>query len=176
VNSRPALSPAVQDFYPDDFAHCYGCGHLNEHGYRLKTRAADELTVTEFVPAAFHTALPGFVYGGLIASLIDCHSTGSAAIFAIRAAGDEVGADEAPRFVTRHLAVDYLAPTPLVPPEPIRITGRLAEITARKVIVDSELSVRGAVTARGRAVLIRVTEAPAADPSAPHSGAGEPIS
>jgi acyl-coenzyme A thioesterase PaaI-like protein len=167
--------PAVQDFYPDDFARCYGCGRLNEHGYRLRTRADGDATITEYVPAAFHTALPGFVYGGLIASLIDCHSTGSAAIFAIRAAGDEVGAGEAPRFVTRHLAVDYLTPTPLDPPEPIRIVGRLSEITARKVIVDSELSVGSAVTARGHAVLIRVAEAPVAYPSAPHTGAGEPI-
>jgi acyl-coenzyme A thioesterase PaaI-like protein len=175
VNPRPAASPAVQDFYPDDFAHCYGCGHLNEHGYRLKTRAEGELTVTEFVPTAFHTALPGFVYGGLIASLIDCHSTGSAAIFAIREEGGAVGDAEAPRFVTRHLAVDYLLPTPLAPPEPIRITGRLSEITPRKAVVDSELSVGGAVTARGHAVLIRVTEVPAADPFAPHAGAAGPI-
>jgi acyl-coenzyme A thioesterase PaaI-like protein len=169
-----APGPPVQDFYADDFSHCYGCGHLNERGYQLKTRAVGESTVTEFVPAAFHTSLPGFVYGGLIASLIDCHSTGSAAIFAIRADGGRVGSGEAPRFVTRHLAVDYLAPTPLDPREPIRITGQLMEITPRKVIVNSELSVAGTLTARGRAVLIRVLPA-GDDSSAPHAGAAEPI-
>jgi hypothetical protein len=30
-------SKAVQDYYPDDVAHCYGCGKLNEHGHQIKT-------------------------------------------------------------------------------------------------------------------------------------------
>ena len=33
-----ADAPAVQDFYPEDVAHCYGCGRLNEAGLRLRTR------------------------------------------------------------------------------------------------------------------------------------------
>ena len=27
---------AFQDYYPDYFSHCYGCGRLNEHGYQIK--------------------------------------------------------------------------------------------------------------------------------------------
>ena len=150
-------SAAVQDFYPDDAAHCYGCGRLNPAGHRFQTRAAGEESVTEFEPDAVHTALPGFVYGGLIASLLDCHSTGSAAIFALAREGVAIGTGEAPRFVTRHLAVDYLAPTPL---GPLRAIGRLVEATDRKVIVESELDADGAVTARARAVLIRLESAP----------------
>jgi acyl-coenzyme A thioesterase PaaI-like protein len=149
------MSDAVQDFYPDDFAWCYGCGRLNESGYQFKTRLVGEETVTEFTPAGQHSALPGFVYGGLIASLIDCHSTGSAAIFALRTAGEEVGASTAPRFVTAHLEVDYLHPTPL---DRLRVVGRMVETTERKVIVDSELTAERRVTARGHAVLVRVRE------------------
>ncbi len=152
-----AESAAVQDFYPDDAAQCYGCGRLNPAGHRFQTRAVGEESVTEFEPDAVHTALPGFVYGGLIASLLDCHSTGSAAIFALAREGVAIGAGEAPRFVTRHLAVDYLAPTPL---GPLRAVGRLVEATERKVIVESELLAGGAVTAKARAVLIRLESAP----------------
>lgn len=148
------MSNAIQDFYPDDFAWCYGCGRLNEAGYRFKTRLTGDTTRTEFSPSDKHTALPGFVYGGLIASVVDCHSTGSAAIFAMVDAGEAIGSGEAPRFVTAHLDVDYLKPTPLVP---FHVTGTMTEIGPRKVIVASEVVTDGTVTAKGHAVLVRVT-------------------
>ena len=76
---------AFQDTYPENVAHCYGCGRLNEHGHQIKTYWDGDETVTRFQPHPEHTAIPGFVYGGLIASLIDCHSTGTAAAAAYRA-------------------------------------------------------------------------------------------
>ncbi|HEM61758.1 MAG TPA: PaaI family thioesterase, partial [Chloroflexi bacterium] len=70
---------AFQDYYPDDLSHCYGCGRLNEYGHQIKSYWDGEETVCTFLPEPYHTAIPGFVYGGLIASLIDCHSTATAA-------------------------------------------------------------------------------------------------
>ena len=147
--------PAVQDSYPDDVAHCYGCGRLNEVGHQIKTRSVDGGTVTEFTPEAFHMAIPGYTYGGLVASIIDCHSTGSAAIFAMQRDGIEVGSEPSPRFVTARLEVDYLLPTPLAT---MVLYGRLIEIKGRKVIVESDLSVGGTVTAKGSAVLVEIPE------------------
>ena len=72
-------SPAFQDYYPEDVAHCFGCGRLNEHGHHIKSYWDGGETVARFVPRPYHTAIPGYVYGGLIASLIDCHGTGTAA-------------------------------------------------------------------------------------------------
>jgi len=146
---------AIQDSYPESAAHCYGCGRLNEVGYQVKTRSDGDTTVTEFVPAGYHTAFIDSTYGGLIASIIDCHSTGSAAIFSMQAAGVEVGSEPSPRFVTAHLEVDYLAPTPL---SPMRLVGRATEIKERKVIVETELSVDGEVTAKGSAVLVKLRD------------------
>jgi acyl-coenzyme A thioesterase PaaI-like protein len=146
--------PAVQDLYPDDVAHCYGCGRLNEAGHQIKTRLAEGVTATVFVPEPFHTAIPGFAYGGLVASIIDCHSTGSAAIFAMQRDRLVNGTDPSPRFVTARLEVDYLLPTPLAE---MRLLGRLVEIKGRKVVVETDLSVDGMVTARGSAVLIEIS-------------------
>ena len=70
---------AFQDHYPENVSHCYGCGHLNEHGHQIKTVWDGEETVTRFKPEPYHTSVPGYAYGGLIASLIDCHCTGTAA-------------------------------------------------------------------------------------------------
>jgi acyl-coenzyme A thioesterase PaaI-like protein len=149
------LGPAIQDTYPDDVAHCYGCGRLNGHGYQIKTRVRGEGTLTEFLPEPIHTAIPGYVYGGLIASLIDCHSTGSAAIFAMQEVGIEIGSEPSPRFLTAHLEVDYLEPTPL---EQITLIGRAAEVKERKVVVVTECVVDGEVTARGYAVLVKMPD------------------
>ncbi len=151
---------AIQDYYPDDVAHCYGCGRLNEHGHQLKSYWAGEQTVAHFTPEAHHTAIPGYVYGGLIASLIDCHGTGTAAAAAARAVGLELGespAAQAPRFVTASLKVDYLKPTPLGPK--LEIRGRAIEVTERKVVVEATLAAAGTVTARGTVVAVRMPSA-----------------
>ena len=148
-------SPAVQDTYPDDVAHCYGCGRLNDLGHQIKTRLVRDGTRTEFIPEPFHTAIPGYTYGGLVASIIDCHSTGSAAIFSMQRDGKVVGSELSPRFVTARLEVDYLLPTPL---SPVVLSGRLVEIKGRKVIVETDLSVDGTVTAKGLAVLVEIPQ------------------
>ena len=76
---------AFQDYYPDDLSHCYGCGRLNEQGMKIKSYWDGEESVCIHEPKPYYTALPGYVYGGLIASLIDCHSTGTAAAAKYRA-------------------------------------------------------------------------------------------
>ena len=148
--------PAVQDYYPEDVAHCFGCGRLNQKGHQLKTFWEGEETVSRFEPRAEHTAIPGYVYGGLIASLLDCHGTGGAAAAALRREGRNIGDGEAPRFVTASLQVDFLKPTPLGPE--LEVRGRIIEITDRKVVLEETLSADGIVTARGRVVAVRMPE------------------
>jgi acyl-coenzyme A thioesterase PaaI-like protein len=147
---------AFQDHYPDDLAHCYGCGRLNEDGHQLKTSWDGEETVSVFEPKPFHIAIPGYVYGGLIASLIDCHGTGTASAAAYRAAGRELGTEPAFRFVTASLHVDYLRPTPLG--VPLEIRGRVEEIKGKKVIVSATVSAEGEICARGQVVAVQMPE------------------
>ncbi len=152
----PETSLAVQDYYPEDVAHCFGCGRLNENGHQLKTVWEGDETVSRFLPKPQHTAIPGYVYGGLIASLLDCHGTGGAAAAALRREGREIGEGEAPRFVTASLQVDFLKPTPLGPV--LEVRGRIIEITERKVILEETLSADDVVTARGRVVAVRMPQ------------------
>jgi len=159
ADQKTPHTPAVQDYYPDDVAHCYGCGRLNEHGHQLRTRWDGNETVTKFRPHPYHTAIPGSVYGGLVASLIDCHGTGTAAAVAARAEGVELGGDlvpsgQAPRFVTAALTVQYLRPTPLGPE--IEVRGRVKESSDRKVVVEATVSAEGQITARGEVVAVRM--------------------
>jgi acyl-coenzyme A thioesterase PaaI-like protein len=153
---------AIQDDYPDDVAHCYGCGSLNEVGHQIKTFRDGDETVTRYTPEPHHTALPGYVYGGLIASLIDCHGTGTAAaaggaLDAGRELSEEPpGPEELPRFVTARLEVNYRKPTPLGPE--LEIRGRVREASPKKVITDITLSAEGQVTAEGTVIAVRMPE------------------
>ena len=147
---------AFQDYYPDEWAHCYGCGRLNEHGMQIKSYWDGEESVCTFTPKPYHTAVPGYVYGGLIASLIDCHSTGTAAAAAYRAAGRKMGTLPPLRFVTASLHVDYLRPTPIE--GPLELRSQVKEVKSRKVVVSTTLSAGGEVCARGEVVAVKIPE------------------
>src|SRR5699024_3642566 len=91
---------AIQDHYLDDFSWCSSCGRVNESGHHFRTGGNCGKTETIYTPKPEHTALPGFVYGGMIASLVDCHGTGSASLALHRKNGYEPGeGPEPPRFV-----------------------------------------------------------------------------
>jgi len=147
---------AFQDYYPDFFAFCYGCGRLNEHGLQIKSHWDGDETVCTYTPQPYHIAVPGYVYGGLIASLIDCHSTGTAAAAAYKAEGRPMDSDPPLRFLTASLHVDYVRPTPLG--VPLEVRAHVKEIKGRKVIVESTLSADGKVCAKGEVVAVQVPE------------------
>jgi acyl-coenzyme A thioesterase PaaI-like protein len=147
---------AFQDYYPDNVAQCYGCGSNNPHGHQIKTHWEGEESVTRFTPEPYHTAIPGYAYGGLIASLIDCHSTGTAAAAMYRSEGREMDSQPPFRFVTGSLHVDYLKPTPI--DGSLELRGRVKEIRGRKVIVETTVFAQGVATARGEVVAVQMPE------------------
>ena len=148
--------PAIQDEYPEDVSHCYGCGRLNDHGLHIRSIWDGAEATATFTPSPHHTAIPGYVYGGLLASLVDCHATGTAAAAARQTRGERALAAPPPRFVTASLQVDYLRPTPLG--VPLELRGRPTEIEGRKVVVAVELSAQDQVCVRGRVVAVEMPD------------------
>jgi acyl-coenzyme A thioesterase PaaI-like protein len=149
---------AFQDYYPDELSYCYGCGRLNQSGLQIKSfwDVETDESICIYTPRPEHIAIPGFVYGGLIASLIDCHSTGTGAAAAYRAQGRPLDSEPPLRYVTANLNVDYLRPTPLG--VPLEIRGKAVEVKGRKVVVETTIAVDGVVTARGRVVVVQMPE------------------
>jgi acyl-coenzyme A thioesterase PaaI-like protein len=145
---------AFQDYYPDDLSYCFGCGRLNERGHQIKSYWDGDETVACFTPKPCHIAIPGFVYGGLLASLIDCHGTGTAAAAAYRAESRAMDTEPALRFVTASLKVEYLKPTPLG--VPLEIRGKVREIKGRKVVISETISANGEVCVRGEVVAVQM--------------------
>jgi acyl-coenzyme A thioesterase PaaI-like protein len=155
---------AFQDYYPDEVSHCYGCGRLNEHGLQIKSYWDGEETICIFNPKPYHMAIPGYVYGGLIASLIDCHGTATAAAAKYRAEGRAMDTTPPLRYVTASLHVDFLRPTPM---GPLEIRGTVKEIKGRKVVVGETLSAGGEVCARGEVVAVQMPESMASSNHTP---------
>ena len=122
----------------------------------MKTRWDGDETVARFTPRPEHMALPGYVYGGLIASLIDCHAMGTAAAAALRADGKHIGEAPSPRFVTAVLNVTFQKPTPLGPE--LEIRARVTERSDRKAKISATLAAGGVVTATAEVVAVRRPE------------------
>jgi len=147
---------AFQDYYPDELSYCYGCGTLNEQGLKLKSYWDGEETVAILTPRPYHIAIPGYVYGGLIASIIDCHGTGTAAAATYRAEGREMGTEPPVRFVTALLHVEFVRPTPLG--VPLEVRGKIKEVKERKVVVSATVSASGEICAKGEVVAVKMPE------------------
>jgi acyl-coenzyme A thioesterase PaaI-like protein len=145
---------AIQDYYPDELSHCYGCGRLNDHGLKIRSYWDGEETVATFKPEPYHMAVPGYVYGGLLASIIDCHGTGTAAAAAYRAGRRAMDAHPPMRFLTASLRVDYVRPTPQG--VPLEIRGSVKEFGSRKVVVAATISAGDEVCVRGEVVAVQV--------------------
>jgi len=149
-------SKAFQDYYPDELSHCYGCGRLNKNGYQIKSYWDEDESVCHFKPEPYHIAIPGYVYGGLIASLIDCHSTGTAAAAKYREENRAMNTQPAFRFLTASLKVDYLKPTPIN--TMLELRGRITDIKGRKVFVKVDLIAEGKICAKGEVTAVQVPE------------------
>ena len=130
---------------------CFGCGPSNELGLRIQSfEAGDGSVVADWQARPEHEAFDGFVNGGILGTLIDCHSNWTA-IAAILAKG---GAELAPSTVTAEYSVRFRRPTPS--DRPMRLIGRAVDIADDRVTVETSVEVDGTVTATGRATFVAV--------------------
>ncbi|MDJ0765275.1 MAG: PaaI family thioesterase [Myxococcota bacterium] len=143
---------ALQDHYSEVGSHCYGCGRRNEHGLHIKSYWDGDETVCHFKPRPYHTAFKGYVYGGLLASLIDCHGTATAAMAAYRTRGQKWGTEPEHRFVTASLRVDYRKPTPI--DTVLELRGFAKEVLDRKTIVSVKLFAQNQLCVIGEVIAV----------------------
>ncbi|MHA1903296.1 MAG: PaaI family thioesterase [Candidatus Thorarchaeota archaeon] len=126
---------AIQDSWPHEGTFCWGCGKNNTHGLQLKSFWDEEETVASFVPNEQHLAFPGILNGGIIATIIDCHATGTA-----NAAGHKREGKTATghlMYVTGSLYVKFLKPTPV--DKPVTLRAKVKEIKGNKITVTCTL-------------------------------------
>lgn len=142
--------PSVQvRFAPD--STCYGCGPANAAGLRIASHErADGALEAEWLPSPHHAAFPGVLNGGIIGTLLDCHSNWAAALRLMR----DRGASRPPACVTAEFHVRLLRPTPT--DAPVRLRAWVIETNGERVTTEAELRSGDAVTATCRGVFVAV--------------------
>jgi acyl-coenzyme A thioesterase PaaI-like protein len=135
--------------------HCHGCGADNAKGLRIKSFWDGDQAVSTWKAEPHHCG--GTVEnlnGGIIAALIDCHSLNLAIAHAYRAEQRPIGSAPRIGYVTAHMSVAFLKPTPI--DRPIELRARIAKLEGRKVWVNCTLSADGDVRATGEVLGIRL--------------------
>jgi acyl-coenzyme A thioesterase PaaI-like protein len=144
----------IQDFYPDEIAICYGCGRHNADGLHVQTYWNGQEGIAHFTPKPYHTAFPGFVYGGLLASLVDCHSIGTAIAATYQAEERTPDTEPEVTYVTGNLNVTYLRPTPM--DTELTLRAQVKELHPRKAVVTCSLFAGDTEMVRAEVVAVRV--------------------
>lgn len=140
---------SLQDRYAPD-TRCFGCGPANEQGLRIKSRVEGDEVVLDWTPAPHHQAFPGFVNGGIIGVLFDCHCNWAAAWHLMNRAG----AASPPFTVTAEYAVKLRKPTPST--GPLRLRARVVETLDDRAVVEATLEADGSVRATCRGTFVAV--------------------
>ena len=143
---------ALQERLP---VHCFGCGVLNAKGLQIRSRWQGDECVCRWQPREEHIGHPGLVYGGTIASVVDCHAIWTALSHTCAAEGLELSRDALPfAYVTGRLLVDYLKPADIT--RPLVLRARIVEHAARKSIVSCRV-MQGEVTcATAEVIAVRI--------------------
>lgn len=151
---------AIQETYGDRFQHCWGCGAKNKDGLHLHTYPSEDGSecVSQFLPdEKYSGGVPANLFGGLIATLFDCHGTASAAWFNHRRQGLKLDKNTViTRYITARLEIDFKKPVHMG--KIITVRSEPDEIGERKIIVSMEMEVDGEVKAKARMVAVRIKD------------------
>lgn len=153
--SGGAEPEALQDRYAPH-NRCFGCGPANERGLRIKsrviTRDGQPVVCARFVPEEHHQAFPGVLNGGIIGTLLDCHSNWAAAHHLM----NRQGAASPPCTVTADFHVTLKRPTPLTE---VVLEARIVESSDDRAVVEATLQAVGqpkvGATCRGTFVAVK---------------------
>ena len=131
---------------------CYGCGPANEQGLRIRSFDGDGELVCDWTPEEHHLAFPGVVNGGILGSILDCHSNWTAAVHLMR----ENAMSELPPTVTADFHVTLKRPTPMG--TTLHMRARVVESTEDRAVVEATVEANGKVTATCRGTFVAVRE------------------
>jgi acyl-coenzyme A thioesterase PaaI-like protein len=140
---------SLQERYAPE-SRCFGCGPANDRGLRIRSRLEDGELLADWQPEPFHEAFDGILNGGIIGTLLDCHSNWAAAIHLMRLRG----ASRPPSCVTSEYAIRLLRPTSTA--NPLRLRAHVVEAAEDRATVAAEIVDGGRTTATCRGTFVAV--------------------
>ncbi|HEX4189732.1 MAG TPA: PaaI family thioesterase [Marmoricola sp.] len=137
-----------EQYFPD--LPCFGCGPRNAKGLRLRSHLVEDgLVVASFTPWPEHDNGLGFLNGGIIATVLDCHSAAAVTHEAYEQGWPALPGADLP-YVTAGLDVRYLRPAPLN--ETVALFGRVLASSESEITAEAWIEWDGKQRARGEAL------------------------
>lgn len=144
----------IQDYMPGNV--CFGCGKENPDGLQIKSYMEGDTCVCVWESEEKYHGWENVMNGGVLATLIDCHSMATALEAAYRAEGRPLGSDPVYRYATGEITVRYLKPTPN--DQPVTLKAHVVEMEGRKNRVHCDVYSDGEKTAEADVLAVRVFE------------------
>jgi uncharacterized protein (TIGR00369 family) len=141
--------PGLQRRYAPE-SICFGCGPANPRGLHIDSHPDGDGLVAVFRAEKHHEAFAGFISGGIVGTLLDCHSNWTAAWALMRAAG----ASTVPFTVTAELHLRYLRPATAT--APVTLRARPVEVKEDRAVIEATLEGDGKVCATCRGTFVAV--------------------
>ncbi len=145
------MEKSLQDTFAPHNA-CFGCGPSNDKGLGLKSFPEGDIVVAEFQPQDHHQAFPGMLNGGIIGTLLDCHSNWTSAWTLMNQAGEVTP----PCTVTAKYGIKLLRPTPLE--AKVRLSAKPVEVHKDRVLIEATLTANDKICATCEGLFVAVTE------------------
>ena len=108
--------------------------------------------IADWKPASHHEAFTGYVSGGIIGALFDCHSNWAAAYHLMM----KKGLSSPPGTATANYCITYHRPTPI--DSTLHLTSRVLELSDNRAMVETTLETSGRVTATFKGTFVAVKE------------------
>lgn len=131
---------------------CFGCGPSNPKGLQVKSYVEDQHVVAVWQGKPYHEAFPGMLNGGIIGTLLDCHSNWTAAYHLMMRSN----LDKPPCTVTAYFNVTLKRPTPS--DKQLQLVARLQEISEKSAIVVADLIFDNKICASCTGKFVAVSE------------------
>lgn len=146
------MDMSLQERYAPTNA-CFGCGPANAKGLKVRSfpkNDAQNTVVAHWQPEPHHEAFPGILNGGIIGTLLDCHSNWTAAYHLMQQKNE----NHPPCTVTAEYTIKLLKPTPTK--GTIELIAHVVESSQNKARVVAQLIAEGKVCASCEGVFIAV--------------------
>ena len=143
------MSQSLQEQYAPK-SICFGCGPANNKGLKIRSFPEGEVVIAKWKPESHHEAFPGMLNGGIIGSLLDCHSNWTAAYSIMK----NNGLDQPPCTVTADYAIKLLRPTPSN--QELELKAKVVDLKDDRATIEAELISGGKVCAKCTGTFVAV--------------------
>ncbi len=131
-----------ESLYPE--VNCFGCGQANPGGFHLRSYHEGDVTHGDFLPRPEHDNGFGFLNGGIISTVLDCHGA-AVVMWEANAHGWEAPLGAPVPFITAGFEVKFLRPTSLGPE--VHLTASPVSVDENQIVVQAALEFEGKVRA-----------------------------